>query len=226
MTLGERILELRKKHGLSQEELAITLGVSRQAVSKWETGDAMPDTDKVIALAVYFKVTTDWLLRGIEAAPAPAGPAGTPSREELENASPMLLALTLGGCLVGLILILYDISQQYLLHIPAIIGILLQIGSSSLATGVGLYLRNDAGRRFLRTFWSIAVWMIAPLLFGFLYTICSRTVSYGFFKLVGRVVPFFNEGGWPILFPAAVCFTGYVVFCLIITLLLRRLKKS
>ena len=54
MTLGERILELRKKHGLSQEELAITLGVSRQAVSKWETGDAMPDTDKVIALAVYF----------------------------------------------------------------------------------------------------------------------------------------------------------------------------
>ena len=51
MTLGEKIADLRKKRGLSQEELAITLGVSRQAVSKWELGDAMPDTDKIIALA-------------------------------------------------------------------------------------------------------------------------------------------------------------------------------
>ena len=80
MTLGEKIIDLRKKRGLSQEDLAITLGVSRQAVSKWETGEAKPDTDKVIALAEYFEVTTDWLLRDIElqSAPAPA-PGGVPS---------------------------------------------------------------------------------------------------------------------------------------------------
>ena len=65
MTLGEKITHLRKKRGLSQEELAITLNVSRQAVSKWETGEAKPDTDKVVALAEYFEVTTDWLLRDI-----------------------------------------------------------------------------------------------------------------------------------------------------------------
>ena len=65
MTLGEKITDLRKKRGLSQEDLAITLGVSRQAVSKWELGDATPDTDKIIALADYFDVTTDWLLRDI-----------------------------------------------------------------------------------------------------------------------------------------------------------------
>ena len=58
MTLGEKIISLRKQRGLSQEELAITLGISRQAVSKWETEDATPDTDKVIALADYFNVTT------------------------------------------------------------------------------------------------------------------------------------------------------------------------
>lgn len=55
MTLGEKITHLRKKRGLSQEELAITLNVSRQAVSKWETGEAKPDTDKVVALAEYFE---------------------------------------------------------------------------------------------------------------------------------------------------------------------------
>lgn len=41
MTLGEKIINLRKKRGLSQEYLAITLGVSRQAVSKWETGGSL-----------------------------------------------------------------------------------------------------------------------------------------------------------------------------------------
>ncbi len=80
MTLGEKIIDLRKKRGLSQEDLAITLGVSRQAVSKWETGDATPDTDKVIALAEYFDVTTDWLLRDIEPQAEPAdGGAAVPA---------------------------------------------------------------------------------------------------------------------------------------------------
>ena len=73
MTLGEKITGLRKKRGLSQEELAITLGVSRQAVSKWETEEAKPDTDKIVALAEYFEVTTDWLLRDIEPAGADTG---------------------------------------------------------------------------------------------------------------------------------------------------------
>ena len=50
MTLGEKIIDLRKKRGLSQEELAITLGVSRQAVSKWETDESTPDTAKILSL--------------------------------------------------------------------------------------------------------------------------------------------------------------------------------
>ena len=79
MTLGEKIIDLRKKRGLSQEELAITLGVSRQAVSKWETNEATPDTAKVVALAEYFEVTTDWLLRDIEPQSDPSpSPAAYP----------------------------------------------------------------------------------------------------------------------------------------------------
>ena len=62
MTLSEKIAYCRKKAGLSQEELAAQVGVSRQAVSKWELGDASPDIGKLLALAKAFGVTTDWLL--------------------------------------------------------------------------------------------------------------------------------------------------------------------
>ena len=62
MTLGEKIQYYRKKSKLSQEELAARVGVSRQAVSKWELGDATPEVDKLVALAKAFGVTTDELL--------------------------------------------------------------------------------------------------------------------------------------------------------------------
>ena len=62
MKLQEKILYCRKKAGLSQEALAERLGISRQAVSKWETGDAVPEISKLLLLANAFGVSTDWLL--------------------------------------------------------------------------------------------------------------------------------------------------------------------
>ena len=62
MNLSEKIMMLRKKEGWSQEELANHLQISRQAVSKWESGQSMPDTDKIIQLSQLFHVTTDYLL--------------------------------------------------------------------------------------------------------------------------------------------------------------------
>ena len=67
--LAENLKALRKAKGLSQEELADRVGVSRQAVSKWESGQSMPDLDKVILLSEYFSVTTDYLLKGVEEPP-------------------------------------------------------------------------------------------------------------------------------------------------------------
>ena len=66
MTIADRIQTLRKSKGLSQEELADAAGVSRQAVSKWESEQSTPDLDKVIILSEIFDVTTDYLLKGIE----------------------------------------------------------------------------------------------------------------------------------------------------------------
>jgi transcriptional regulator with XRE-family HTH domain len=66
MTLetANRLYQLRKKHNLSQEELAEKLGVSRQAVSKWERSEASPDTDNLIALAKIYDLSLDELIYG------------------------------------------------------------------------------------------------------------------------------------------------------------------
>ena len=60
--IANRLVELRKKSGLSQEELAAKLGLSRQAVSKWERAEASPDTDNLICLAKLYGVSLDDLL--------------------------------------------------------------------------------------------------------------------------------------------------------------------
>lgn len=74
MNFETRLYELRKKAGLSQEELANLVGVSRQAVQKWEAGTSRPDVDNLTALAGYFNVTLDWLITGREAEKPQAGP--------------------------------------------------------------------------------------------------------------------------------------------------------
>lgn len=72
MKLEEKIALLRKQKGWSQEELAFRLDVSRQSVSKWETGDSLPDLDKIIKLSDVFEVSTDYLLKEEVAAPIEA----------------------------------------------------------------------------------------------------------------------------------------------------------
>lgn len=62
MTFGEKIQALRKSRGWSQEQLAEQINVSRQALSKWENGTSVPDTNNVVQLAKLFGVSTDYLL--------------------------------------------------------------------------------------------------------------------------------------------------------------------
>ena len=62
MILADKIIEERKKNGWSQEELANKLGVSRQAVSKWESSGSIPDLQRILQMSELFGVTTDYLL--------------------------------------------------------------------------------------------------------------------------------------------------------------------
>lgn len=108
MTFGEKLQKLRQKAGMSQDALAERLNVSRQAVSRWERDETMPETDKVVALADLFGVTTDYLLRqGTEEEPqaaqsAAAAPHKDSGRDILERLG--YLAKT-KGYLLGWVLI-------------------------------------------------------------------------------------------------------------------------
>ena len=63
MALSEKLYTLRKKSGLSQEQLAEQLNVSRQAISKWESGTSIPESDKLISISNYFNVSLDYLMK-------------------------------------------------------------------------------------------------------------------------------------------------------------------
>jgi len=70
MTLAEKIQILRKQSGMSQEQLAEKITVSRQAVSKWEQGESFPDIDNIVQLSKIFDVSTDYLLKDAASATA------------------------------------------------------------------------------------------------------------------------------------------------------------
>lgn len=72
MTIGQRIAQKRKELGLSQEDLGERLGVSRQAIYKWESDSALPEVEKLVRLSQLFSVTVGWIL-GAEEDPSPDG---------------------------------------------------------------------------------------------------------------------------------------------------------
>ena len=102
--IGTKISFCRKKAGLSQEALATRLNISRQAVSRWETGEAVPDTEKIVQLSRLFQVSTDYLLLDEIKEPLtgqnPAGIQSGPAKEKRKY-----LRIYFGKCLlvIGLI---------------------------------------------------------------------------------------------------------------------------
>lgn len=118
MALPEKLYTLRKKSGLSQEQLAEALNVSRQAISKWEGGSAMPESDKLLALSNYFGVSLDYLLKG-------GAPNAAPAEAQEEHRTMRLLSLILcfGGAAA---LIVYGVLSILVPSVPA------QISGSSM----------------------------------------------------------------------------------------------
>lgn len=66
MKFNEKLLSLRKAKGLSQEELGTELQVSRQTISKWESGQSYPDFERLVMLSDYFNMTLDELVKGVD----------------------------------------------------------------------------------------------------------------------------------------------------------------
>lgn len=91
MQLSEKIYLCRKKAGLSQEALAEQMNVSRQAVSKWETGESEPELGKLRQLAAIFGVSADWLLSDQEEPETPPAQAAPPRKAGFLDSMPRFL---------------------------------------------------------------------------------------------------------------------------------------
>ena len=118
MSLAKKMIELRKQQDLSQQDLADRLGVSRQAISRWETGAVQPLADSVRGLAQVFQVSTDYLLNDDLDTPTPpptAQPA--PPQEKPKSARKhrkWLLALAALAAAAVLVLVTASGTMAYL----------------------------------------------------------------------------------------------------------------
>ena len=100
--LSETIYRLRRRAGLSQEQLAETIGVSRQAISKWESGTSTPELDKLLALSECFHVTLDELTGGT---PCEAD-TGSVRRTKTDGFRQTTQKVGIGLCVLGAVLLL------------------------------------------------------------------------------------------------------------------------
>ena len=164
MTISDRIRELRRKRGISQEELAEQLGISRQAVSKWESGQSMPDLDKIILLSDYFDVTTDYLLKGIQ-------PTEPQAEKTSVNASVFAIAGTALNA-IGLATscgVWYDEQDAMAL----VIGLIF-MAMGCMIFGIGMICSAEHTRQKAKDmFWKINIWILSFLPLSMVYNILT-----------------------------------------------------
>lgn len=126
MSLGERLLDLRKKKGLSQEEIAGLLDVSRQTVSKWETDQSTPDFDKIIPICKLYEIDANELLTGEKSSVK----APSDNRKSAKT--------------ISLSIVLYILSTVWIIFATAtlnkpILGVCIFLIIIALATGLLIY---------------------------------------------------------------------------------------
>lgn len=109
MNIAERLKDLRKKAGYSQEQVAEMLGISRQAVSKWESAQGYPDIENIIRLAQIYQVSTDHILLSAEAKASPM-PVDT-ERQTKRELHPMTRKTI---CIIAIIAAIALISVLYI----------------------------------------------------------------------------------------------------------------
>lgn len=123
MALGEKLQRLRKDKGLSQEQLATQLNVSRQAVSKWEVGESVPDTENIIQLSKIFQVTTDYILID-ECQASTQAPLGNEADAPITKTKKggALLVVGLATFCMGAVgqLVIWLLSTTTLLQLPSV----------------------------------------------------------------------------------------------------------
>jgi transcriptional regulator with XRE-family HTH domain len=202
MNISDRIQTLRKAKGISQEELADKVGVSRQAVSKWESEQSLPDLDKVITMSDYFGVTTDYILKGIEQ-PEPAA--------KKANAGIFVIVATVLN-FIGLILSAAVWHEE---QVPTALVIgLIFMAMGCMVFGVGVLSSSEGTKKNAKFhFWSINIWLLSFLPFSFLYNVL----------LTGMTAPYPLIASPVIVFP--LFWVVYIAVCLGVDLAMARARR-
>ena len=205
MNIADRIQSLRKIKGISQEELADKIGVTRQAVSKWESEQSIPDMEKVILLSDYFEVTTDYLLKGIEE---------TRESEKKKNIGAIFnivaTALTIIGVLIAIFL--WIGRQKTGIIVAGLVFIVL--GIMIFAVGQSQLEGREKTVRMCQ-FWKINVWWIGFLGLSLVYNILVAQVIAPFPMIfLNRIIEF------------AIFVIVYLVVCVGTTVVLHKKGKA
>lgn len=188
-TLGARIQAHRRRMGLSQEQLAERLGVSRQAVSKWELDESLPELDKALALCRVFGVSADMLLQGCEE-PRPACPAGAAPQRRLMPAFGAALVV------LGLVYICTAWYERQLTTDIAI-GMAIQAFGLILQGAAGLFEKASGHRRLWRANFALCTFVPANLLVTVLVRGYPRPYfSFGVLTLGGFFLVYGAVNAW------------------------------
>ena len=156
MSLGEKIQRLRKESGMSQEQLAEGVTVSRQAVSKWELGESMPDAENLIQLSNLFNVSIDFLLKDSEYAPAAAEDAAS---VQAAVALPDKWALVAVGCVTAGLTTAFVGWLTVQTFVPLGVGFLLQIAGCIIFAAT----QTEQLRCIRRSYYYLLAFLLPPL---------------------------------------------------------------
>ena len=210
MTLSEKIQQLRRAGRLSQEQLAEKLAVSRQAISKWELGESIPDTDKIIRLSRIFKVSTDYLLHDDinSDREIPAVKTNSELLKKQYNIKTLFI-ITTGVSIIGLLMsIVAQLTWQTIFSVS--VGLIVQIiGLICFEARSSHYITGKENKGVRKGFYALNVWLILPFPVIFLS------------DLVFSFYPRPRGYGIDLLFTAIV----YVILCGIITFVLKKKSK-
>ena len=139
MSLGEKLLKLRKKKGLSQEEVADILHVTRQTVSKWETDQSMPDFDKVVPICNLYEISTEELFHNEVSTPREAEEVSIENTTTYQNYNHKKALFTTVAVMLYILSVVVIIFFSTVLRSP-IVGVCVFFIVIAVATGLLIYI--------------------------------------------------------------------------------------
>jgi transcriptional regulator with XRE-family HTH domain len=229
MNLADRIQYLRKKKGISQEELAEKMLISRQAVSKWESGQSAPDLEKIVMLSDYFEVTTDYLLKGVEPQQSKVQEVDTEGEPTKGSAAKLMdkkeadaMIFTVTGTAINVIALITAITVWFDVQRPYAVGIgliMMVVGCVMFAIGQ-IACAKESRPKAAKYFGMINIWILA-----FIPWACTFNIFAGLLDgYSGTIAPIPLFGNSFKMYVAGWCI--YILICTTVNLLIYKWTKA